>query len=133
MLKGKDGTIYEVRVNVGEVVDAIEFLILSSAERPELWDQLSRVDENTALFPIMAKLLKGRLGQFLAAFVVPVDHKIEGWRDLEVEWVSMRENLGAFALPRVIKAFLASQEASDIMDEAKRVIKEAKETQSEKE
>lgn len=119
-LKGKDGREWEIRVRLAEAVAATEYVLfeLDTEKHKELWGKIadSAADgkPELPLFKILRRVLKGRLGPFLTAFILekgrePVD------RDLDAEWLDIRTQLGGFAIWLVVMAFLASSEGSEFL------------------
>lgn len=120
ILTSRDGTKqWEVQSRLGEAVAAMELIVeaMADGKNAKLWDQLQREDSNAKVFMLLQRILKGRMGQFCTAFIVPVGEESSDIRDLDAEWKVLRKELGFGALFKVIAAFFASPEISQFLKE----------------
>jgi len=133
-LKAKDGKEWEVRVRLAEIVAATEYVLfeLDEEKHKELWEQVSSDEAGLPLWKILKATLKGKLGPFLTCFILPVGED-PVVRDIDAEWDEIRVSLGAFAMWKVLFAFLASSEASGFLVEANAMTEIVKKAMAENE
>lgn len=119
-LVGKSGKKWEIQMRLGEAIMAMEVLMdaLTDERKLELLARLQTETNGLMALNILRKILKGKIGLFLTAFVVPEGAPASDDRDLEAEWAEIRNELGAGALFKVLRAFFESQSFADVLREA---------------